>query len=413
MGSAIETLPDKTDPMIVLSNALERGIAPEQLRIIFDLQERHKNNLASEAFAEAMNACQSEMPVIAKDSRNDSTNSRYAKLETILTKIHPIYCKHGFSLSFDIEDTDKENLVKLRLDVRHKRGHLESYRGEFSIDTEGLKGNANKTQIHGIGSSISYGKRYLIMMVFNITIANQDVDGQKNSSEKSEVKTGKQILAERKAAEKDAAEKSNRSSSPRVVELCRIVAEAKKVGLDDHQWQIVLDKHDAKTEADLNDEQIEKLITSLAGRLSASQDVSRANDNKATKQPATPPQSSPTPAAPTLPPERPATPNKPGRPDDSMARRDDPRVNELVRIVGVLKSHGLTDDMWTGILHRHNAAGVVDLSPDQVETLITKLAAKIPTTTTPAQKGGGGPNGAAAAESSSGNKSRQPAAAAQ
>lgn len=45
------------------------------------------------------------------------------------------------------------------------------------MDMVGIKGNANKTATHGFGSTISYGRRYLTLLVFNITLTNEDNDG--------------------------------------------------------------------------------------------------------------------------------------------------------------------------------------------------------------------------------------------
>jgi hypothetical protein len=41
----------------------------------------------------------------------------------------------------------------------------------------GPKGNQNKTATHGFGSTMSYGRRYLICLIFNITLTNEDQDG--------------------------------------------------------------------------------------------------------------------------------------------------------------------------------------------------------------------------------------------
>mgnify|MGYP002040969543 CR=1 FL=1 len=46
------------------------------------------------------------------------------------------------------------------------------------MDANGMKGQQNKTATHAFGSSMSYGRRYLLLMVFDIALTNEDDDGQ-------------------------------------------------------------------------------------------------------------------------------------------------------------------------------------------------------------------------------------------
>src|SRR3990167_4563778 len=64
----------------------------------------------------------------------------------------------------------------LTWDILHKAGHKETYHYDVPLDGVGLKGNANMTKIHGKSSSVSYGRRYLMCMIWNIP-TQDDNDG--------------------------------------------------------------------------------------------------------------------------------------------------------------------------------------------------------------------------------------------
>ncbi len=61
----------------------------------------------------------------------------------------------------------------------HEAGHERAYHLDLPPDTAGAQGKANKTPIQGIGSTITYARRYLVLQVFNIALTNDpdDTDG--------------------------------------------------------------------------------------------------------------------------------------------------------------------------------------------------------------------------------------------
>jgi hypothetical protein len=40
-----------------------------------------------------------------------------------------------------------------------------------------MRGSPNKTAIHGFGSAMSYGRRYLLLLIFNLAMRHEDNDG--------------------------------------------------------------------------------------------------------------------------------------------------------------------------------------------------------------------------------------------
>lgn len=167
------------NPMSLLAQAVANGMDAGQLKSLVDLQEQYRAARAKEAFAVAMNAVQSQMPCIVRDAENSQTNSRYVRLETITHQAKHIYSAHGFSLSFSEEDCPIERFKRIVCHVRHNDGHTEKHWIDLPLDGFSSKGNpiGAMNPVQAAISTGSYGQRVLICRVFNITIANTDLDG--------------------------------------------------------------------------------------------------------------------------------------------------------------------------------------------------------------------------------------------
>ena len=71
-------------------------------------------------------------------------------------------------------DCPKENHVRIYVDILHCAGHMETKHYDVPMDGKGLRGNDNMTAIHGKASSVSYGRRYLMCMIWNIPTSDND-----------------------------------------------------------------------------------------------------------------------------------------------------------------------------------------------------------------------------------------------
>ncbi len=167
-----------TNPLVLIERMIQHGSDPDTMKKMMDLAERWQANRAREIYHAAMNQAQAEMGVVVKNRVNVQTQSRYANLEAVNLLAKPIYTRHGFSLSFGEATATRPNCWKIFADVKHTGGHQERYEGEFPLDDVGPKGNPNKTPIQAAVSSGSYAARILITRIFNLTIAESDVDGQ-------------------------------------------------------------------------------------------------------------------------------------------------------------------------------------------------------------------------------------------
>lgn len=170
----------QTTPMQLLAMAVDSGADPDRLEKLMALQERWERNQAEKAFATAMHAAQQAMPVVVRDARNEQTRSKYALLESIQKKAKPIYEAHGFSLSFGEAACDMAGHKRTTCDVRHVGGACHNYHLDLPVDGIGPKGNpiGGMNSVQGAISTTSYAQRRLVCMIFNITVADEDDDGQ-------------------------------------------------------------------------------------------------------------------------------------------------------------------------------------------------------------------------------------------
>lgn len=191
MGNAVEKIKTQTGEVVSAADSMIAMIErvatnPDAdvdkmerlIRMKLDLMDRE----AEQAFNGAMVSAQGEMPKVVRNKENKQTSSRYADFEAIGEKAGPIMSKHGFAPSFGTDDCPKENHYRVTCDLMHKGGHRRQYHADIPADTSGIQGKTNKTATHGFGSSTTYGRRYLITLMFNITIVDEDDDGNEAGS---------------------------------------------------------------------------------------------------------------------------------------------------------------------------------------------------------------------------------------
>lgn len=185
--SAVPGLSQETQAIMSLIEqiALNPDVDVEKMRAVMDMKMQMFNRGAEIEFNAAMARVQAEIEPVARKAQNNQTNSTYAKLEHINEQCSHIWTKHGFALSFGSADCPKDGYYRITCVCSHSAGHKQNYQADLPEDVAGIAGKANKTGIHGFGSTMSYGRRYMTNMIFNITMKNEDKDGNK-----PQIKTG-------------------------------------------------------------------------------------------------------------------------------------------------------------------------------------------------------------------------------
>lgn len=165
--------------------AKDPTIPVDRLQAFLDMAEHEERKEAETLFDHAMLAAQAEMPPIPRGSYNQHTKSWWAKLESISAKIDPIAKKHGFTLKHGMADERVPNHYHLYVDVTwtgslasgKRASFTKRYDADIGHDDKGPKGEGTKSLAQGSGSSITYGRRFLKCMVFDVQILGADKDG--------------------------------------------------------------------------------------------------------------------------------------------------------------------------------------------------------------------------------------------
>ena len=145
----------------------------EKLEKMLDMQERILDKQAEQSFQIALSQMQAEMPVIEKNGEikvGNQVRSKFAKFEDINRQVLPVLQKFGFSITF--QTNQAQDAIHVVGVLRHKDGHKESTMLPIPLDTSG-----SKNAVQAIGSSVSYGKRYVMCALLNITSTDDDDDG--------------------------------------------------------------------------------------------------------------------------------------------------------------------------------------------------------------------------------------------
>ena len=162
----------------LIQEGIAKGIDLVALKEILKLREIDDAFKARKAYARDFAIVQSNIEAVVKTRTNSQTHSKYADLGDVIESAKPVYTKEGFSIICYEGDCPKENFMRMYADVLHCAGHRETYHLDLPMDGMGFKGNANMTQIHAKASTSQYARRYLICMILNIPLTDNDGNTQ-------------------------------------------------------------------------------------------------------------------------------------------------------------------------------------------------------------------------------------------
>ncbi len=184
--------PRPTNLMVVFANAAaDPKCDTQKMRELKDLMAELKREEAEVAFTEAYIEMRAEMPTINKDGMIDhgsgKQKTRYSSYENIMDVAQPILTRHKFMMTALAEP--KPDGVGVRIHGTLTRVHETQYgktvhKIETLIDVPPEEsGSKNKAQ--GVGSSLSYSKRYAAIGLLGIiSRAPQDRDRDGNAPKK-------------------------------------------------------------------------------------------------------------------------------------------------------------------------------------------------------------------------------------
>ncbi len=161
----------------IISAASNPHVDADKMERLYELYERIDAKNAERVFNAAMTECQKEMRPVAADANNPQTKSKYASYHALDKALRPIYTKHGFAPSYDTEDSPKPDHIRVVCYLSHSAGHTRKYKIDMPADGKGAKGGDVMTKTHATGAAASYGQRYLLKGMFNISIGDDDDNG--------------------------------------------------------------------------------------------------------------------------------------------------------------------------------------------------------------------------------------------
>jgi hypothetical protein len=150
----------------------------EKMERLLAMHERMQAKTAEQAFNAAMAQMQCEIPTVFEAAVNLHTGNAYATLDDISRIVKPIMQKHGFAITFKVENLD--GAISVTGILMHRDGHREQTTMTLPADI-----GKGRNDVQAVGSSTTYGKRYVMSALLNITTGEtRDDDGQ--SSDGSE-----------------------------------------------------------------------------------------------------------------------------------------------------------------------------------------------------------------------------------
>ena len=168
-----------TSEIAAILSVIERAardprVDVDKLERLMLLQERIMARSAKAAYNAALAEVQPKLPAITEKgeiNHNGRIISKYALWEDVVQAITPVLAAHGFALSFRIgRDTDRQLIKGI---LSHRDGHSEETEMSLPLDMSGAK-NA----VQGVGSTVSYGKRYVTQALLNLVSRGEDDDAQ-------------------------------------------------------------------------------------------------------------------------------------------------------------------------------------------------------------------------------------------
>ena len=189
---AVATIQSETATLAqaIISAATDPTVNVEKMERLLSMHERITAKDAEQQFNAAMVAAQARMGRVSADAINPQTRSKYATYAQLDRHLRPIYTTHGFSLSFNAGTDAPEGYVRVLCYVSHSAGHTRTYQCDMPADGKGAKGNDVMTKTHASGSAMSYGMRYLLKLIFNVAVGEDDDDGNSAGGEVSEFVQG-------------------------------------------------------------------------------------------------------------------------------------------------------------------------------------------------------------------------------
>ncbi len=152
--------------------ASDPNVDISKMQALMEMREREIERTAISEYTAAFSKMQVDLPAIEQrgkiGNKQGGTQSGYALWEDINKQIKPVLTRNGFALSFKTSAGERTSVTAI---LKHVGGHKEEATVELPNDNSG-----SKNSVQGVGSSITYGKRYAASAILNLTSHGEDDD---------------------------------------------------------------------------------------------------------------------------------------------------------------------------------------------------------------------------------------------
>jgi hypothetical protein len=195
--TAVSTVQEPVSLLAVIERASrDPNVDIDKMERLMAMHERMMAKQAESEFNDAIVRCQLACGTISADANNPQTRSKYLTYAKLDRALRPIYTAEGIAISFGTEDSPKPEHMRI-IAYASRKGYTRKYQVDMPADGKGAKGGDVMTKTHAAGAAMSYGARYLLKGIFNISIGEDDDDGNGRGNPHG---MGEQELADWEAA---------------------------------------------------------------------------------------------------------------------------------------------------------------------------------------------------------------------
>lgn len=161
---------------VAFDAAIKQGSAMEVVNLILEQQKWMIQHGEEEAFNATLKRIQKKLKSIKKRGWNPDTKSKFATSEDIDNEIQALLDEENMTLSFRPAVAERPDEV-LIIGLLSLGAYTREYPLNMPADGKGAKGGGVMSRTHATGAAITYGKRYLKNMIFDLRFDEKDDDG--------------------------------------------------------------------------------------------------------------------------------------------------------------------------------------------------------------------------------------------
>lgn len=161
---------------VAFDAAIRQGSAMDVVNLILEQQKWMIQHSEEENFNATLKCIQKKLKTIPKRGWNPDTKSKFATSEDIDNEIQTLLDDENMTLSFRPAVAERPDEV-LIVGLLSLGAYTREYPLNMPADGKGAKGGGVMSRTHATGAAITYGKRYLKNMIFDLRFDEVDDDG--------------------------------------------------------------------------------------------------------------------------------------------------------------------------------------------------------------------------------------------